>query len=366
MLRFFLGVVIAWPMVSASQPLGALTSDSQPSRPRIEQAPGASAGSQAEAAGSSVVAGTVLDTNGSEVQGATVLLKSLDGRSSRSEQSGSNGEFSFEKLEPGRFELIVSSQGWGTFTSPEIQLQAGEFHIVPNVVLSLTTSETVRVVADREELAEEQVSIAEQQRILGVFPNFYTSFDWSAAPLGTKQKFHLALRSIIDPVESLGPVVIAGFEQGANVFPGYGSGAEGYGKRLGAAYANAVSAKLLANAVYPSLFHQDPRYFYKGTGSFRSRAAYAICSAFLTRSDSGTRQLNASYMLGTFTAGGLSNLYYPPENRGALLTFTNGLADIAGDAGANLVKEFVFSRFTTRATFPKPAKPMPTIGQPKR
>jgi hypothetical protein len=338
----------------------------QPQSAGNGQAPAAAAGSQAETAGTAAISGTVLDSNGSEVQGATVQLESLDGRASRSEQSGGSGEFTFTDLQPGRFTVTVSGKGWGTFTSTAIALSAGEFYIVPKVVLPLMTSVSVRVIANREELAEEQVSIAEQQRILGVFPNFYTSFDWNAAPLGPKQKIQLALRSITDPVELLGPVAVAGFEQEANVFPGYGGGAEGYGKRLGAAYLNSVSSKLLANAVYPSLFHQDPRYFYKGTGSFRSRAAYAICSAFVTRGDSGRREMNYSYILGTFTAGALSNFYYPPENRGALLTFTNGLADIAGDAGANLVKEFVFSRFTTRARFPQPAKPLPTIDKPKR
>ncbi len=328
-----------------------------PSAP-VGHAVSAPQGHDAQAAeGTATISGTVLDSNGSEVQDAEIELKSLSGTENRNGQSGSNGEFTFTGLPAGDFRLTVSGRGWKMYVSPEIELRAGEFRIVPDVVLSLSTSSVVRVTASPAELSEEQVQIAEQQRILGVFPNFYTSFDWNAAPLEAKQKYQLAFRSITDPVEFAGPAFVAGFEQASNVFPGYGEGAEGYAKRYGAAYANSLTARLFSNAVYPSLFHQDPRYFYKGSGTFRSRALYAMSAALFTRSDNGRKELNYSYILGTFTSGGLSNLYYPPENRGALLTFTNGLAEIAGDAGANLVREFVFSRFTTRATGRKLPKP---------
>lgn len=337
---------------------GAINGHSLPN-PQANNAVSAPEGRIAQAAGASAaISGTVMDPNGSEVQNADVVLKSLSGTENRNEQSDTNGEFTFTGLPAGDFKLMVSGQGWGTYVSPEIELHSGEFHIVPKVVVSPATSSVVRVTANSStELSEEQAQIAEQQRILGVFPNFYTSFDWNAAPLESKQKFELAFRSITDPVEFAGPVFVAGFEQAANVFPGYGQGAAGYAKRYGAAYANSFTSKLFSNAVYPSLFHQDPRYFYKGSGGFRARALYAMSAAMITRSDSGRKELNYSYFLGTFTSGGLSNLYYPPENRGALLTFTNGLADIAGDAGANLLREFVFSRFTTRVTgrkFPRP------------
>ena len=128
----------------------------------------------------------------------------------------------------------------------------------------------------KEELAEEQVQIAVQQRVGGVIPNFYSTYDWNAPPMLAKQKFQLSIRSLIDPVSFLAVAGIAGAEQYKNVFPAYGSGIEGYGKRYGAAMANHVSGTLLGRAVYPSIFHQDPRYFYKGKGSIGSRALYAI------------------------------------------------------------------------------------------
>ena len=314
--------------------------------PAVTQSSG---GSSSEDSAS--ISGTVVDANGSEVQDANVALKSLNGAEARSQRSGSDGGFTFTSLAAGSFKLVVSGPGWGTFISPAIELHAGDFRLVPNVILPLTSSTVVRVVANREQLAEEQVHIAEQQRVLGVFPNFSSSYDWNAPPLGSKQKFQLALRSLLDPMAFVGAGAAAGLQQEANQFAGYGSGTEGYAKRFGAVYTNDFTARMLAHAVFPSLFHQDPRYFYKGTGGIRSRAFYAISAAVMTRSDDGRWEPNYSYLLGVFAAGGISNLYYPPQNRGALLTFTNGLVDVGNDAAGNLLREFVLKRFTSKARF---------------
>ncbi|MGA8672384.1 MAG: carboxypeptidase-like regulatory domain-containing protein [Terracidiphilus sp.] len=351
-LRFLaLAAVVSGPLVLAGQQAPAVANDRE-----LPNAPGAAAAFLAPDRGtpvgmaSAAISGTVLDANGSEVQDAHVVLNSLAGSEIRSEQSGSNGEFTFTGLPPGDFKLTVSGQGWGTFVSPEIQLHPGDFHFVPNVVLPLTASATVRVVANSDELAEEQVHIAEQQRVLGVLPNFYSSYDWNAPPMGSKQKFQLVFRSLSDPMTFVGAASIAGIEQQANVFSGYGTGAQGYAKRFGAAYADDFTADTLAHAVYPSLFHQDPRYFYRGSGSIGSRALYAISAAVRTRGDNGRWEPNYSYILGSFTAGGISNLYYPAADRGAMLTVVNGLVDIAEHAGTNLVREFVLKRFTSRAS----------------
>lgn len=298
---------------------------------------------------SGAVSGTVLDQNGAEIQSAQVVLESPSGQMVRSGQSGADGEFTFTGLPAGDFKLVVSGAGWGTYTSPEIQLQAGAFRIIPNIVLPLETSAVVHVTADGEELAEEQVHVAEQQRVLGVIPNFYSSYDWNAPPMQTKQKFQLSIRALIDPMEFVAVGATAGYEQHANIFPAYGTGAEGYAKRFGAAYANNFSGEFLANAVFPSMFHQDPRYFYKGSGSVGSRMLYALSSAVVARGDDGRREPNYSYVLGSFAAGGISNLYYPQADRGAKLMLFNGLADIGGHAGADLLREFILKRVTTRA-----------------
>jgi hypothetical protein len=242
------------------------------------------------------------------------------------------------------------------YTSPDISLQDGEFKILPPITLSVSavaTSITVR--GNTEQLAEEQLHIAEHQRVVGVIPNFYSSYDWNAPPMLAKQKFQLGIRSVLDPVSFLSVAGVAGAEQYQGVFPAYGSGLEGYGKRYGAALANHVSGTLLGRAVYPSIFHQDPRYFYKGNGSIGSRVLYAISATVIARGDDGRWKPNYSKVLGNFSAAAISNLYYPAADRGASLVLWNGLADMGGDALANLIREFILKRFTSQA--PKGVKP---------
>jgi len=138
------------------------------------------------------------------------------------------------------------------------------------------------------------VQIAVHQRIDGVIPNFYSTYDWNAPPMQAKQKFQLSIRSIVDPVSFLTVAGIAGAQQYRDTFPAYGGGIEGYGKLYSAAFANHLSGVLLGRAVYPSIFHQDPRYFYKGKGGIRSRALYAISAAVIARGDDGRRKPNYS------------------------------------------------------------------------
>jgi len=218
------------------------------------------------------LSGTVIDKRGDVLQGARVTLSGPADTPIGTVQSGVDGQFQFKGLQPNVYKLTVTAPGMTTFISSDIPLLAGEFHILPPVTLAISPVTTsVTVSGKSKQLSEEQVHIAEQQRIVGVIPNFYSSYDWNAPPMLAKQKFQLSIRSIIDPVSFLSVAGIAGAEQYENVFPAYGGGIEGYGKRYGAAFANHVSATLLGRAVYPSIFHQDPRYFYKGKGALKSR-----------------------------------------------------------------------------------------------
>ncbi len=292
--------------------------------------------------GTGNISGTVLDTNGDVLQGAKVSLAGQAGSSMRTAESDSDGQFAFTALPPDVYRITVTAPGMNRFTSPRIPLQADEVRFLPAMRLSVSGGSTsVTVNGNKEELAKEQVQIAVQQRVAGVIPNFYSAYDWNAPPMGAKQKFHLSIRSIIDPVSFLTVAAIAGAEQYQNDFPDYGGGIEGYGKRYGAALANHVSASLLGRAVYPSIFHEDPRYFYKGRGSFRSRALYAMSAAVMTRTDDGRWRFNYSNVLGNFSAAAISNLYYPASDRGASLVLFNGLADTGADAAVNLIREFL-------------------------
>jgi hypothetical protein len=304
--------------------------------------------------GNCAVSGTVLDTNGDVVQGAQVVLTNRAGVRVSETQSGSNGQFAFSALPAGSYKVTVSGNGMSTFVSPQITVYPGEIRIMSPVVLAVATAtSSVTVTANSEELQEQlsqqQVQIAVQQRVWGVFPNFYSSYDWHAPPMKPKQKFQLAFRSMIDPMAFAGAAGIAGFEQYYNIFPGYGGGAPGYLKRFGAAYTNDFSSRMLSSGLFASLFHQDPRYFYKGTGSIQSRTMYAISSAFIARDDDGRWRPNYSHVLGVFAAAALSNLYYPKENRGLTLTLVNGAVETAGNSGTNIVREFILKGITSHA-----------------
>jgi hypothetical protein len=328
-----------------------------PDAPQPQQVTSLSGANDSQA-GTGSLSGTVLDTNREVLQGARLTLADPSGSVIRTVESGSNGQFAFTGLPPDVYRLTVTAPGMSTFTSTQIPLRAGEARIVPAVTLAVSGGTTsVTVTGNKEELAEEQVKIAVQQRIGGVIPNFYSTYDWNAPPMEAKQKFQLSIRSIIDPVAFLTVAGIAGAEQYKDVFPAYGGGIEGYGKRYGAALANHVSGTLLGKAVYPSIFHQDPRYFYKGKGSIRSRALYAISAAVIARGDDGRWKPNYSRVLGNFSAAAISNLYYPASDRGGSLVVFNGLAGTGADAVSNLIREFVLKRITSHV--PKGANGQP-------
>ena len=348
-LAISLGALLSVPVIFGQQTAPGFSNGQ---RPAADSSSVSAALPQAPAPQSTgSIVGTVFDSNGDVLQGVRVTLTNRATASASAVESGSNGEFSFPGLLPGTYRITVTGAGMGVYMSPDLTLDVGQVRFVSKVILPVASASTeVRVTADRDELAEEQVHIAIDQRVLGVLPNFYTSFDWNAPAMGSKQKFQLAFRSVIDPVSFLGAGVLAGVEQANNTYPGYGQEAMGFTKRFGAAYANDFTGRMLSSAIFPSLFHQDPRYFYRGKGSKVSRALYAISAAVITRSDDGRWQPNYSHVLGNFAAGGISNLYYPSADRGLSLTLANGLIETAGNAGNNLLREFVLKGLTSRGS----------------
>jgi Carboxypeptidase regulatory-like domain len=292
------------------------------------------------------ITGTVLDANRDVLPGARVTLRQ-SGSPIRILESGSNGEFAFTGLPGDVYQLGVSAPGMISFTSSAISLHAGETRLLSVTLSVFGGTSSVTVSGDKEQLAKEQVQIAVRQRVGGIIPNFYSSYDWNAPPMGAKQKFQLSFRSIIDPVSLLTTAGTAGVQQYRNSFSAYGGGIEGYAKRYGANLADNATGVLLSRGVYPSIFHQDPRYFYKGNGSIGSRLLYAISAAVIARGDDGRWKPNYSHILGNFSAAAISNLYYPASDRGASLVILNGLATTGGTAFSNVLREFVFKRVTS-------------------
>ena len=297
------------------------------------------------------ISGTVTGRDGEAYEGVSVSLVIASVPTTKTVETDPNGEFIFANLPAGRFSLTIASQGF------ETQIVTGELHPgenwdAHNVVLPLkaATSEVRVSAAAQAEIAEQQIHIEEQQRVLGVLPNYYVSYEKNPIPLTSRQKFQLATRSSVDPLTFLLTGIFAGVEQAGNTFAGYGQGMQGYGKRYGALYADTAISNEIGGAVLPSLLRQDPRYLYKGTGTIGARAGYAIASAIVCRGDNMHWQFNYSSLLGGLAAAGISNLYYPRSERsGVQEVFENLSIGLAGNAVQNLLQEFVVKKLTPSA-----------------
>jgi hypothetical protein len=345
--------------VDAQQNVSSLGSEAGlPDAPGMEGQTATSGGQSPAQQGSASIFGTVLDISGAAVSGARVTLERPNGAGEVVALSDSKGGFSFGDLAAGTFRVTVTAAGLETFVSNTIRLAAGEKYELPLLELPIASaSTTMQVTVTQVELAHEQLKAAEKQRVFGVLPNFYSSYIWKAAPMKPKQKFELAFRATTDPVSFATTAIVAGVEQAHNTFPGYGSGVEGYAKRYGAAYADLTIGRFMGSAVLPSLFHQDPRYFYRGSGSVRSRALYSIAATFIARGDNGHWQPNYSHILGNFAAAGISNVYRSPGDRSVSLTIRNGFIITGGNAVANLVREFLLRKLTSNVPSYKQGKP---------
>jgi len=292
------------------------------------------------------VRGTISDSAGAPVPGGRINLTYDDNSPGDDAVSGEDGSFVFTGVKAGPFRLQIEAAGFAPKQVPGV-LHGAETLELPAITLTIQVAATqVRVELTVEEIAQEQVRDQEKQRIAGFIPNFYVSYVPDAAPLQPKQKFHLAYKASLDPVTFLFAGIQAGVEQATNQYKGYGQGASGYAKRYGAAYADFAIGTFVSNAIFPSVFKQDPRYFYKGTGSVGSRTRYALKSAVFCKGDNREWQFCYSVILGSLVAGGISNAYYPDSDRGAGLVFRNAALGIAGTAGVNLLEEFLLKKIS--------------------
>ena len=291
--------------------------------------------------------GTILDPDSAFIPGARISLLPGDGPPQET-TSAANGTFRLNAIPPGTFTLTVTCHGF-TPSSLTGTLAPGQALETAPITLQLAPVTTTVDALDLP-TALEQIHNEEHQRLVGILPNFFVSYNWYAPPLTTRQKYTLALRNASDPGNIMLVGITAGVQQAADAFPGYGQGAAGYGKRYGADLGNLVVGTFMGGAVLPSLFHQDPRYFYKGSGTTRQRLVYALSRAVITRGDNGRWQPNYSGVFGDLSAGAISNLYYAPSDRqGARLTVINGFLGVAGDAMNGVFQEFFLRKFTPKA-----------------
>jgi hypothetical protein len=306
---------------------------------------------QAPATALGTVVGTITDADVAAIPSAKVTLEDTASNSSRTSLSGADGGFAFQSVPIGTYVIRVVAPGFASWkTDNTIELHEGQTFVVPPVTLKVETINTTVNAISIEELAEQQVTVEEHQRIVGLIPNFYVSYIPDAAPLTSKQKFKLAVVISKDPATFVLTGITAGLEHWENNLSGYGQGIGGYAQRYAASYGDNLSSTFLSAAILPSLLHQDPRYFYKGKGSIMARALYAISTVAICKGDNGHWQPNYSNVLGDLGSAGISNLYYPSTDRhNAHVTIDNSLIGVASGAFANLFQEFALHHFTTGA-----------------
>jgi hypothetical protein len=295
------------------------------------------------------IIGTVVDPSGAAVAGAWVKLTTEDPSGNQDTRSDDDGRYFFGNIPPGTFQFTITAEGFATQVSSGNLHPEEVFNVPPIQLVLATKSIDVQVEIPRFEVAEEQIKRQEKQRVLGFIPNFYVTYVPHAVPLTSKQKFELAWKTTLDPVTFAFSAAIAGGLQANNNFSGYGQGGLGYGKRFAATYADFTTSTFVGAAILPSLLKQDPRYFYKGSGSTRSRILYAIANSFVCKGDNGRWQTNYSNILGSIAAGGISVLYYPKSTRSGLeLTFETAGFKIATSAAGNLFQEFLIRKLTRK------------------
>jgi hypothetical protein len=301
-----------------------------------------------------VVAGTVTDPVGALVPNAQVTLTPEGSDAVPAMplvlKTDGVGAFKFADVPAGSFLLAVTAEGFQA-TTVDGKLIPGQQEELPAIVLQIGAATTDVLVTPQTDvqIAEEEVKEEEHQKVFGIIPNFFVVYKTHPVPLNARQKMRLAFRGTIDPFPFAASAFVAGIEQAADTLPGYHQGAEGYAKRYGAAYVNFASATMLRDGLFPAIFRQDPRYYYQGTGTKKSRVLYAMSTAVICHGDDGKKQFDISSVLGNFSAGALTQLYYPKGSRnGTSTTLENGLLATAGVGVGHVLQEFLFDRITNK------------------
>jgi hypothetical protein len=296
------------------------------------------------------ISGTVTDADGGIVPGATVTLAGPVAGHPQTVIADANAAFDFTNLAPGGpYFVTINANGLVPWKSSPVTLNPGQVIFLSDISVRLSGGATsVTVFGSSQQLAVQQVDVEEKQRVLGIVPNFYVVYDQNPAPLTTRLKFSLAFRSETDPVVLVGAAMLSGMDQAGDTL-NYGQGAKGYAQRFAANYTTGLTNIMIGGAILPSLLHQDPRYFYQGTGTTRSRVFHALSSPFICKGDDGRWQPNYSSVGGDLAAGAISETYLPSSNRGPGLVFQNAMITTAGRMVNGVIQEFLLRRLTPGA-----------------
>ena len=328
-------------------PAGLLAQQTPPPASTVQTDPAALATAAQPPTAS--IAGIVTDTDKAAIPAARVTLEEADTtKTIGAVASDGTGAFIFPSIAPGKYIVKITASGFSAWKINDvIVLHEGENFVIPTVELGVESITTTVNAISMEDLAEQQITAEEHQRILGILPNFYVSYVPNAAPLTRKQKFKLAVVVSRDPMTFFTTGVTAGIEQWQRDFSGYGQGFGGYAQRYAATYGDRISSTFLGAALLPSLLHQDPRYFYRGHGKIIVRALYAISTVAVCKGDNGHWQPNYSNIGGNLGAAFISSLYYPQSDKhDAQVTVTNTLIGVGTGAFSVLFQEFLLRHLT--------------------
>lgn len=319
-----------------------------------QEAGSGSAGHDNTGVSNGLIQGTILDASGASMSRVQVRLAGSQTGAVYTTETDPAGRYSFTSLPPDEFTIEASLPEFDPFTIAGIALTSGQnLELLPIVMHVAVVSSKVEVVASQREVAEAQMKSETKQRLLGVLPNYYVVYFRDPVPLSAGQKMRLALRLSIDPVNIGIDAAQAGLQTNNKNFAEYGTGAEGFAKRFAAAYATDITGTMIGSGLLPALLRQDPRYYYKGTGSITSRILYALSWSVRCKGDNGKWQFNYSSILGNIATTSISNLYLPKairDDTGQTLKYS--VLSLATQGMSALLQEFVFKRVTSHANDP--------------
>jgi hypothetical protein len=295
-----------------------------------------------------IINGIVTDTDGAAIPNAQIALEDPATKATLlTRPTDTTGAFQLAPVPPGTYRVRIRSTGFSPWKVEDIAVHPGESVTLTPVELGVEAIDSMVDAITVEDLAEQQITAEEHQRILGVLPNFFVSYVPNAQPLTRRQKFKLALVVSRDPITFGTTAITAGIEQAQGDLAGYGPGIAGYASRFAAAYGDHLSATFLGSAIFPSIFRQDPRYFYNGHGSVIHRALYAIATVVICKGDNGRWQPNYSNVLGNIGSGAISSLYYPNSAKHDLQTSVDNIFIGIGEGSfGTLFQEFLLKHVT--------------------
>ncbi|MGA9255808.1 MAG: carboxypeptidase-like regulatory domain-containing protein [Candidatus Sulfotelmatobacter sp.] len=293
------------------------------------------------------ILGAVVDTSDDPIPGATVFLQGPTG-DRLTVVTKDDGAFVFDQAPADiAYQVTVTAEGFADWSS-SVTVEPGQDKTLTDVKLRiLAVQRAVTVSYSEKEVAAQQLKAEEQQRVLGFIPNVYVVYEPHPEPLTTRMKFALAYKDLTHPVFFARTAAWAGFEQAAGL-RNYPQNLRGYGDRLGTGLADGATEGLIGNAVLPSLLHQDPRYFYQGSGTKKSRALHAILAPFICKGDNGKTQPNYSTWGGDLISSSIALSYYPSSDRNAHHVFGNFGIGMGLHVAGGLAQEFILSKFTSR------------------